>query len=77
MDNMTGEALGANNVVFPKERDPVGRLARKYPYLTVFQTEEATLSKQELDMGADHILTSIRHKWLTDIETGAFQIVHE
>jgi hypothetical protein len=59
MDNMTGEALGVDHVTFPKQKDPVGRLAKKYPYLTIVQTEEATLSKQELDMGADHILTSI------------------
>jgi hypothetical protein len=32
MDNITGEALGVDNVIFPKQKDPVGRLARKYPY---------------------------------------------
>jgi hypothetical protein len=73
---MTGEVLGVEKVKFPKQKDPVSRLACKYPYLTIVQTKESTLSKEELYMGADHIVTSIREKWLTDIETGAFQIVH-
>ncbi|EFP93134.1 uncharacterized protein PGTG_19150 [Puccinia graminis f. sp. tritici CRL 75-36-700-3] len=76
LNGLLAEALGVENAKFPKQKDPVSRLACKYPYLTIVQTEESTLSKEELYMGADHIVTSIREKWLTDIETGAFQIVH-
>ncbi|WAR58910.1 hypothetical protein PtB15_10B250 [Puccinia triticina] len=71
-----GSVVNLPNATFPKKPDPEAILLARFPHLRIVQSEESTLTSDNLKIGLDSMITDVRELWLSDIDSGAFQIVH-
>ncbi|KAI9625616.1 hypothetical protein H4Q26_016154 [Puccinia striiformis f. sp. tritici PST-130] len=68
-------ALGCETANFPKQKDPVSKLATDYPTVMIVRSEDSKLGIEALALGLEAMNTAYRKLWLQDLESGAFQIL--
>ncbi|POW14121.1 hypothetical protein PSTT_03231 [Puccinia striiformis] len=68
-------ALGCETANFPKQKDPVSKLATDYPTVMIVRSEDSKLGIEALALGLEAMNTAYRKLWLQDLKSGAFQIL--